>query len=61
MALGREAARKDYLAATEPPAYAGPFDAARAMVELRKVLPKDAVATLRPAPWRRRPSDPTSS
>ena len=42
----REAARKDFLEAVTPPAYSGPLDAARAMVELRKVLPKDAIVTV---------------
>jgi acetolactate synthase-1/2/3 large subunit len=40
------AARRDYLATLEVPAYAGPFDAARAMRELDALLPADAIVTL---------------
>ncbi len=40
------AARKDYLASLEAPAYAGAFDAAKAMHALDALLPKDAIITL---------------
>jgi acetolactate synthase-1/2/3 large subunit len=41
-----EAARRDYLATLEPPAYSGPFDSARAMRILDGLLPADAIVTL---------------
>jgi acetolactate synthase-1/2/3 large subunit len=42
----REAARKEYLASTEPPPTSFPLDMGRAMVELRKRLPADFIVTL---------------
>ena len=42
----REAARKEYLASTEPPATTFPLDMGRAFVELRKRLPADFIVTL---------------
>ena len=41
-----EAARKDYLASLEAPAYSGPFDSAKAMHALDALLPADAIITL---------------
>jgi acetolactate synthase-1/2/3 large subunit len=41
-----EAARRDYLATVEPPAYAGPLDSARVMRVLDQLLPADAIVTL---------------
>ncbi len=41
-----EAARRDYLATLVPTPYNGPFDAGKAMLELQKLLPADAIVTL---------------
>ncbi|MBM3523313.1 MAG: thiamine pyrophosphate-binding protein, partial [Alphaproteobacteria bacterium] len=41
-----EAARKDYLASLEPPAYSGALDAAKVMHALDALLPSDAIVTL---------------
>jgi acetolactate synthase I/II/III large subunit len=42
----REAARRDFLAAIEPPAHSGPLDVARALADLRSRLPEDFIVTL---------------
>jgi acetolactate synthase-1/2/3 large subunit len=42
----REAARRDFLAAIEPPAHSGPLDVARVMADLRDRLPEDFIITL---------------
>jgi acetolactate synthase-1/2/3 large subunit len=41
-----EKARADYVASIEPPTYAGRFDMARAMRDLAKLLPRDAITTV---------------
>jgi acetolactate synthase I/II/III large subunit len=42
----REAARQDFLSALKPPAYDGPLDMGRALVELQGRLPEDFIVTL---------------
>jgi acetolactate synthase I/II/III large subunit len=42
----REAARKEYVASTEPPATSFPLDMGRALAELQKRLPADFIVTL---------------
>ena len=42
----REAARRDFLAAIEPPAHSGPLDVARVLADLRSRLPEDFIVTL---------------
>jgi acetolactate synthase-1/2/3 large subunit len=41
-----EAARRDYLGSIEPPPYNGEFDFPRAMRELARLLPRDAITTV---------------
>jgi acetolactate synthase-1/2/3 large subunit len=42
----RESARKDFLAAIEPPEYRGELDVARALTACRGMVPADAIVTL---------------